>query len=364
MIKTDFSEELPETAVYYDGLTGVEGHNKYTYLYSKTIYEASAEIKKETGEKALIWCRSGYAGSQKYPAHWAGDSSASENNLAAILRGGLSMGLSGVSFWGFDIGGFYNCDYEGRRAIPGDEEYIRSVQMGLMAPLSRSHGQSTPREPWFYSWEAQDAFLKINKLRYRMTPYLYSTACETCAEGLPMMRAMVLEYPEDLNVRSLSTQYMLGESLLVAPVFDQKVHHIYLPKGSFVDLHTGERLQGDRWIVSGKEIDRIPLYLRENHMLPMLKEAPMHIADENFSRLQVAVNLTDAMKQVYFDDGVEGYMEARLQDGVMTVETQGMDVEEIKAYVPQELTQARVNGETWTLRKEANTYLICPQRLK
>lgn len=364
VIKTDFSEELPETAVYYDGLTGVEGHNKYTYLYSKTIYEASAEIKKETGEKALIWCRSGYAGSQKYPAHWAGDSSASENNLAAILRGGLSMGLSGVSFWGFDIGGFYNCDYEGRRAIPGDEEYIRSVQMGLMAPLSRSHGQSTPREPWFYSREAQDAFLKINKLRYRMTPYLYSTACETCAEGLPMMRAMVLEYPEDLNVRSLSTQYMLGESLLVAPVFDQKVHHIYLPKGSFVDLHTGERLQGDRWIVSGKEIDRIPLYLRENHMLPMLKEAPMHIADENFSRLQVAVNLTDAMKQVYFDDGVEGYMEARLQDGVMTVETQGMDVEEIKAYVPQELTQARVNGETWTLRKEANTYLICPQRLK
>lgn len=274
------------------------------------------------------------------------------------------MGLSGVSFWGFDIGGFYNCDYEGRRAIPGDEEYIRSVQMGLMAPLSRSHGQSTPREPWFYSREAQDAFLKINKLRYRMTPYLYSTACETCAEGLPMMRAMVLEYPEDLNVRSLSTQYMLGESLLVAPVFDQKVHHIYLPKGSFVDLHTGERLQGDRWIVSGKEIDRIPLYLRENHMLPMLKEAPMHIADENFSRLQVAVNLTDTMKQVYFDDGVEGYMEARLQDGVMTVETQGMDVEEIKAYVPQELTQARVNGETWTLRKEAKTYLICPQRLK
>ncbi|MDE7353832.1 MAG: hypothetical protein K2O06_12405 [Acetatifactor sp.] len=358
VIKTDFSEELPETAVYYDGLTGVEGHNKYTYLYSRTIYEASAEVKEEMGEKALIWCRSGYAGSQKYPAHWAGDSSASENNLAAILNGGLSMGISGVSFWGFDIGGFYNCDYEGNRSIPGDEEYIRSVQMGLMSPLSRSHGQSTPREPWFYSREAQQAFLKINKLRYRMTPYLYSTAYETHRDGLPMMRAMVLEYPEDLNVRNLSTQYMLGGALLAAPVFDQKVHNIYLPQGSFVELYTGKRIQGGRWIAPEKEIDKIPLYIRENSMIPMLKEAPMHIGEENFSHLQVVLNLTDSMTQPYYDDGVEGGMSARVENGVLTADIRGMDVDEIRAYLKDEIDRALINGTEWKIRKEDRYYTI------
>ena len=92
---------------------------------------------------------------------------------------------------------------------------------------SRSHGQATPREPWEYSEEAQSAFLKINKIRYRLLPYLYSTAWETHREGIPMMRAMLLEFSEDLNVSEISTQYMLGRSLLVAPVFDKKKHMVY-----------------------------------------------------------------------------------------------------------------------------------------
>lgn len=153
VIKTDFSEEIPEDAVFYDGTTGAQSHNRYPLLYAKTIYEALREVKETMGQKTLLWGRSGYLGSQNYPA----DSSASLNNLASILAGGLSIGISGVSFWGFDIGGFYNCDYEGKRTVPEDEEYIRSVQMGLMSPLSRSHGQATPREPWIFSETAQAA---------------------------------------------------------------------------------------------------------------------------------------------------------------------------------------------------------------
>ena len=357
VMKTDFSEELPEDSVFFDGSTGLTCHNRYPLLYAKTIYEASKEAKEEMGEKALLWGRSGYAGSQNYPANWAGDSSASKNNLHAILTGGLNMGISGVSFWGFDIGGFYNCDYSGRRVIPEDEEYIRSVQMGLMSPLSRSHGQSTPREPWVYSETAQKAFRKINDLRYRMLPYLYSTGWETVREGIPMMRAMVLEYPEDMTARDLSRQYMLGGSLLIAPVFDQQKHHIYLPEGSWVDFENGERLQGGRWIVYPKNIEVIPMFLRENSMIPMLKTAPKHIDDNNFEHLELVINIVDKMEQTYFDDGVEGHIQATLKGGILDIQLSDVPAEKFRIYAAEEITSITVNGEAKSLCREGTYYL-------
>lgn len=356
VIKTDFSEEIPEDAVLYDGSTGLESHNKYTLLYAKTIYEASREAKEEMGQKALLWGRSGYAGSQNYPANWAGDSSAAKNNLYAILNGGLSMGVSGVSFWGFDIGGFYNCDYSGKRVIPDDEDYIRSVQMGLMSPLSRSHGQSTPREPWIYSETAQKAFLKINKTRYAMLPYLYSAGYETTREGIPMMRAMLLEYPDDLNVCNLSTQYMLGGSVLVAPVFDQKKHNVYLPKGSWIDLETGRRLEGNAWIEYPQKIDVIPMFLRENTMMATLKKVPEHISEENFQGLEIVMNITGTIDQDYFDDGVEGKFHATVQDGTLEITLRDIPAESFKIYADTEISKVIVNGQARSVTKCANVF--------
>lgn len=356
VIKTDFSEEIPEDAVLYDGSTGLESHNKYTLLYAKTIYEASREAKEEMGQKALLWGRSGYAGSQNYPANWAGDSSAAKNNLYAILNGGLSMGVSGVSFWGFDIGGFYNCDYSGKRVIPDDEDYIRSVQMGLMSPLSRSHGQSTPREPWIYSETAQKAFLKINKTRYAMLPYLYSAGYETTREGIPMMRAMLLEYPNDLNVCNLSTQYMLGGSVLVAPVFDQKKHNVYLPKGSWIDLETGRRLEGNAWIEYPQKIDVIPMFLRENTMMATLKKVPEHISGENFQGLEIVMNITGTIDQDYFDDGVEGKFHATVQDGTLEITLRDIPAESFKIYADTEISKVIVNGQARSVTKCANVF--------
>ena len=356
VIKTDFSEEIPEDAVLYDGSTGLESHNKYTLLYAKTIYEASREAKEEMGQKALLWGRSGYAGSQNYPANWAGDSSAAKNNLYAILNGGLSMGVSGVSFWGFDIGGFYNCDYSGKRVIPDDEDYIRSVQMGLMSPLSRSHGQSTPREPWIYSETAQKAFLKINKTRYAMLPYLYSAGYETTREGIPMMRAMLLEYPNDLNVCNLSTQYMLGGSVLVAPVFDQKKHNVYLPKGSWIDLETGRRLEGNAWIEYPQKIDVIPMFLRENTMMATLKKVPEHISEDNFQGLEIVMNITGTIDQDYFDDGVEGKFHATVQDGTLEITLRDIPAESFKIYADTEISKVIVNGQARSVTKCANVF--------
>ena len=358
VMKTDFSEELPEDSVFFDGTTGLESHNKYPLLYAKTIYEASREAKEEMGEKALLWGRSGYAGSQNYPANWAGDSSASKNNLHSILTGGLNMGISGVSFWGFDIGGFYNCDYSGTRVIPQDEEYIRSVQMGLMSPLSRSHGQSTPREPWVYSETAQKAFLKINKLRYRMLPYLYSTGWETTREGIPMMRPMLLEFPEDPTTQNISTQYMLGGSLLVAPVFDQPRHRIYLPEGSWIDFETGDRISGGKWIVYPQNIEVIPMFLRQNSMLPMLKKAPLHIEDRNFSDLELVINIADTMEQAYFDDGVEGRFRAVLADGVLTMELTEIPAVSFRIYAASDVSRILVNGEEKAFHTEGGCFII------
>ena len=267
------------------------------------------------------------------------------------------MGISGVSFWGFDIGGFYNCDYSGTRVIPEDEEYIRSVQMGLMSPLSRSHGQSTPREPWVYSETAQQAFLKINKLRYRMLPYLYSTAYETVREGIPMMRSMLLEYPEDRNVWNLSTQYMLGSSLLVAPVFDQPKHHIYLPKGSWIDLETGHRVTGGDWLVYPKQIDAIPLFLRENTMLPLLQNAPLHIEDKNFEDLELVLNITTAIDQPYYDDNTEGRLQAKLQNGRLDIQTTNLPATSFRVYAPEEVREATLNGNPRPVQKSRDCFV-------
>lgn len=357
VIKTDFGEEIPETAVFFDGTTGRESHNKYPLIYARTIYEASKEVKDACHQKPLLWGRSGYAGSQNYPANWAGDSSTHKNNLAAILRGGLSIGISGVSFWGFDIGGFYNCDYEGNRIKPTDEEYVRSAQMGLLSPLSRSHGQSTPREPWEYSREAQAAFLKINKFRYRLFPYLYSIACETCMTGVPMMRAMLLEFQEDLNARNISTQYMLGNALLVAPVFDQQVQHVYLPFGSWIDWNTGKRVAGGRWIAEDCPLDELPLYFRGDTILPILNEAKQHSPERFFENDTIYVNLVSKINTKLYGEGKEYVFLAELCEGKAVIET-NLESTGLVIYAAGHITEAAVNGKNCDVRKEGERYVV------
>ena len=189
-VKTDFSEAVPEDAVYFDGSTGIQGHNKLTFLYAKTIYDIMAEVKIPLGELPMLWGRSGYAGSHTIPAAWAGDSSTHLNNHACILRGGLSASMSGIPFWGFDMGGFYNTDHEGYECVPTDEEYIRSCQFGFFNSLSRCHGK-TPREPWNFGEKAEKIFKKFNDIRHLLLPYLYSTTYKTHLSDIPVIRPVV-----------------------------------------------------------------------------------------------------------------------------------------------------------------------------
>lgn len=303
VIKTDFSEAVPETAVYFDGSSGIEGHNKLTYLYAETIYQWMLEVKKETGELPMLWGRSGYAGSHRIPAAWAGDSSSALNNHASILRGGLSLAMSGVAFWGFDLGGFYNTAPNGNECPPSMEEYLRSVELGCFMPLARAHGK-TPREPWNFSEKVLNISRKYNKIRHQLQPYLYSSACESHLEGIPMMRPLLLEYPHDVMACQQELEYLLGSSLLVAPPFDRDVYEIYLPAGMWCEYFTGEIFEGGRFLTVQPDLEQLPVYQKENTVIVEKVSDGEINAEEAEYRLRVF--FTKEFRTVFYDMDADG----------------------------------------------------------
>ena len=356
-VKTDFSEAVPENAVYYDGSNGLQGHNKLTYLYAKTIYEAMKEVKEPLGERPMLWGRSGYAGSHTIPAAWAGDSSTHLNNHACILQGGLSIALSGVAYWGFDMGGFYNTDHEGYECVPEEEEYIRSTQFGFFSPLSRCHGK-TPREPWNFAPETRNIFSYYNQLRHRLAPYLYSAAWQASLESVPLMRPLLLEFQEDRNVRNIGHEYMLGDSLLVAPVFDQDEFSVYLPEGTWADFFTGRLIEGGRWISLQPALDQIPVYIRPNTIVPMLASDVCRGLEEPYKDLTVCMNLKDRLSCTFYDDGYKGHFTAELRNGCLRITT-GMPVKEIILYGAEAVEEASCNGLPVTcIKKDEYTHLL------
>src|SRR5690606_30447311 len=228
--KTDFGERIPTDVVYFDGSDPDKMHNYYTFLYNKLVFDV---LKDRLGKgEATLFARSATAGGQQFPVHWGGDCDSTYEAMAESLRGGLSLGLSGFGFWSHDIGGFES-------TAPADL-YKRWVAFGLLSSHSRLHGSHSYRVPWIYDEEAVDVLRLFTKLKCRLMPYLYTTASEAASKGIPMMRAMLLEFPDDPACEYLDRQYMLGESLLVAPVFreDGQVS-FYLPAGTWTHLLTG-----------------------------------------------------------------------------------------------------------------------------
>jgi len=209
--KTDFGERIPTAVRYFDGSDPEWMHNFYTYLYNRTVFDAIREGKGE-GE-AVVFARSATAGSQRFPVHWGGDNSSTYPSMAETLRGGLSFGCSGFGFWSHDISGFIGT------ATP--DLYKRWVAFGLLSSHSRLHGNDSPRVPWNFDDESVAVLRHFVALKKRLMPYLMDVAKEAHEHGWPMMRAMLLEFPDDPACRSLDMQYMLGSALLVAPVFTE-----------------------------------------------------------------------------------------------------------------------------------------------
>ncbi len=250
--KTDFGERIPTEVRYHSDADPERMHNYYTYLYNQTVFELLRKVKGE-GE-AVVFARSATTGSQKFPVHWGGDNSSTYPSMAETLRGGLSLGLSGFGFWSHDISGFIGT------ATP--DLYKRWVAFGLLSSHSRLHGMNSVRMPWFFDEEAIDVLRFFNQLKTHLMPYLLDTAKEAHEHGWPMLRAMILEFPDDLTCRYLDMQYMLGAALLVAPIFSANSEvSYYLPEGEWRNLLTSEVRRGPGWHKEKHDYLSLPLWV-------------------------------------------------------------------------------------------------------
>lgn len=258
--KTDFGERIPtDDVTWFDGSDPQRMHNYYAQLYNQCVHELLVERRGE-GE-AVLFARSATAGGQQFPVHWGGDCESTFAAMAESLRGGLSLALSGFGFWSHDIGGF--------EGTPDPAVFKRWLAFGLLSSHSRLHGSSSYRVPWAFDDEAVEATRIFTRLKLSLMPYLSELGRIAHREGLPIMRPMIMEFPDDRSAATVDTQYLLGDSIMVAPVFsaDGDVD-FYLPAGIWTHLQTGEQLSGPGWHHGRYGFDSLPVFVRPGSVLP------------------------------------------------------------------------------------------------
>ncbi len=258
---SDFGEAAPLTGIYYGRTGSFLEHNLYPLRYNKAVADATREV---TGGNA-IYARSAWAGSQRYPIHWGGDAEITDGAMAGTLRGGLSLGLCGFSFWSHFIGGF-------SETTPADL-YRRWLAFGALSSHSRCHG-APPTEPWEYGESFTDDFRRTVEMRYKLLPYIYAQARLAADSGHPMLRAL-LEYPEDPTSWLIEDEYLFGTDLLVAPLLEAAPDRaVYLPPGAWTDYQSGETHEGLAWHrLAAGEIPAIVL-VRDGAAIPHAALAP------------------------------------------------------------------------------------------
>lgn len=273
-IKVDFGEAAPITGAYHSGKSGAHEHNLYPLRYNKAV----ADITKEVNDESIIWARSAWAGSQRYPLHWGGDCENTNMGMLTSLRGGLSLGMSGFTFWSHDAGGFV-------RKSP-EELYKRWMFMAIFTSHIRCHGWP-PKEPWNYSEEFLQLFREQMELRYKLMPYIYAQGAQSAALGHPMMKSMFLEFPNDRNCTSIEDQYMFGNDMLIAPLFEDnaKQRDVYLPEGIWIDFFTHKCYEGGRWYtMDANQLQGIAL-VKDGSVIPMVDTA-LTTKDINWSTVK------------------------------------------------------------------------------
>ncbi|HEY5981583.1 MAG TPA: alpha-xylosidase [Microlunatus sp.] len=258
--KTDFGERIPVDGVqWFDGSDPAKMHNYYAQLYNECVYDLLAS-SRGAGE-AVLFARSATAGGQQYPVHWGGDCESTFASMAESLRGGLSLALSGFGYWSHDIGGF--------EGTPDPAVFKRWLAFGLLSSHSRLHGSDSYRVPWAFDDEAVEVTRIFTTLKMSLMPYLSELGREAHRDGLPVMRPMVLEFPHDRGAVGIDTQYLLGDQVLVAPVFTASGSvDFYLPAGTWTHLQTGAQLSGPGWHSGTYGFDSLPLFVRPGSVLP------------------------------------------------------------------------------------------------
>ncbi len=277
VIETDFGEHIPDEAVAFNGDRGRRLHNVYPLLYNQCVYEATARYKREDNAPPMVWGRAGWTGSQRYPVQWGGDPQSDWEGLAASIRGGLSWGMSGAPYHSSDVGGSYGS------AQPTPELFVRWLQAAVFGSHLRLHGAGE-REPWAFGVEAEAIARKWLAFRYRLIPYLQRVIGEATATGMPVMRAMALAFPGNALTRDYDTQFMCGDTLLVAPIVRAGGEiEIALPPGGWYDVNSRQRVAGGRVVRYGAALDQFPVFGREGFALP-LGRAVQHTGEIDVER--------------------------------------------------------------------------------
>jgi len=316
--KTDFGERIPTNVVYFDGSDPERMHNFYAYLYNKSVFEM---LEAEFGKgNATLFARSATTGGQRFPVHWGGDNTATFESMAESLRGGLSLGLSGFGFWSHDISGF--------EFTAPPEVYKRWCAFGLLSSHSRLHGSSSYRVPWLFDEEAVVVLRFFTHLKCQLMPYLYATAIQAHQKGFPMMRSMLLEFPNDPGCDYLDRQYMLGDSLMVAPVFafDGSVTY-YVPAGKWTNFITGETVEGPGWQIEHHDFMSLPMLVRPNSVIPVGSQNKRPDYDYGDGVTLQVYQLGENSPKTIVIPTITGepdiVFDIHLQNGVITVERSG-----------------------------------------
>ena len=347
--KTDFGERIPTDCVYFDGSDPQKMHNYYTYLYNKVVFEVIC--RKKGREEAVVFARSATAGGQKFPVHWGGDCWSNYESMEESLRGGLSLTSSGFGFWSHDIGGF--------EATSTPDVYKRWCAFGLLSTHSRLHGSTSYRVPWAYDEEAVDVLRFFTRLKASLMPYLYRNAVETSKTGVPMMRSMVLEFPEDRSCQYLADQYILGDSLLVAPIFnDRSMAEYYLPEGTWTSVLDGTVHQGGKWYREEHGYLSIPLFARENSIIALGSrddDAVYDYADGVTFRIYALGEGKTAKTQVYSPDNASAScVSASRNGGIISISVNSgkpWHIALVHSGVPASVSEAEysMDGDTCVL---------------
>ena len=280
-IKVDFGEAAPLNGIYASGKSGWYEHNLYPVRYDMAV----SEITKKLHNENIMWARAAWAGSQRYPLHWGGDAATTNTGLLGTLRAGLSFGLSGFSFWSHDMGGFV-------KSTPEDL-YCRGIPFGFLTSHTRAHG-APPTEPWLYdSKRVQDVFRKSAEMKYRLMPYVYAQAKECTEKGLPMLRALFVEFPDDPGAWKVDDEYLFGSQILVAPLLESGMtgRTVYLPEGKWIDYQTEKVYEGGWHRIEAGSLPIIML-VRDGSVLPHLKLA-QSTAEMDWSKMSLKVYSAD-----------------------------------------------------------------------
>ncbi len=350
--KTDFGEAIPTEVVAYDGTPGRLLHNRYALLYNDVV---QAALRARGISPPLVWTRSTWAGGQRHPIQWSGDSNCTWEDLATTLRSGLSMAMSGHSFWSHDIGGF--------AGTPEPELCVRWAQFGLLSPFSRFHG-TTSRAPWDFGEDAERAVKHVAMLRMSLIPHLRALAAESIAETVPMMRPVAFDYPELPEATAADLQYLLGPDLLVAPFFRPGgKRRLWFPPGTWTHYMGSSTYQGPAWMEISLSLEEAPLFVRKGALIGAC-EARMSMGDSNplLEHLIVAIPEDRGPHRLQgriLTNGDELVNVKALVSGD-TIHIQGpLSASEckVRAFGRRRIKRAWINGEEAEVWRVAN---ICP----